>query len=332
MGRSGLGVQPVAQCEESLERTVWRLGQNQWQRPSEAARVADQIPKPREASDSLHVGERELIVGENGVGRHRAVAHRKALRVATDRRTAQPLQDADLNLVRTQPHQRVEPFTKTRERFARQPSDQIDVQVRMGMRVQPAQIVLGALVVLLARDVRLHLRVPRLDADLELQCPGRKARNARLQFVGQMIGNQLEVREAWVVGPRLDALQKEFEDGERRAHVEVERAIDEFEGACAALVQGGQFGEESFQREGQRRAIERRQAELALERAAARGLDEEVATRDILVRVVGIGKFEFREVGHLTGEDLRLWRDALKQHPGKAVEGEVALPRHHMVG
>ena len=115
--------------------------------------------------------------------------------------------------------------------------------------------------------------VEGLDADLELQRAGRKARDRRLQRLGQVIRNQFEVQERGVVGTRRDQPEEELEDAHRGRRLEVERAVDELEVTRAALVQVRQFGQQRLERKGPGGPVQGGQAELALERTAARCLD-----------------------------------------------------------
>jgi hypothetical protein len=94
--------------------------------------------------------------------------------VADDRRAAQALEDAELDLVRLQRPQLVEAFGKALHRLAGQAGDQVDVHVGVRLLGQPADVVGGLLVVLLAADQRLHRGIEALDADLELQRAGRE--------------------------------------------------------------------------------------------------------------------------------------------------------------
>src|SRR5262245_17320554 len=92
------------------------------------------------------------------------------------RRAAQALQYADLNFVRLQRMQAVESAPETFEIFPRQPGDQVNVNQRVRLLAQPADIRFGLRVVLSARDACLNVRIPGLNADFEMQCARRKAR------------------------------------------------------------------------------------------------------------------------------------------------------------
>ena len=90
--------------------------------------------------------------------------HTERIGVADDRRAAQALEDAELDFMRANRQQPVKTFGKTLQRFARKAKNQVDMQVRVGVRQQPAQVGLGGLVVLAPRDGLLHYHVEGLHA------------------------------------------------------------------------------------------------------------------------------------------------------------------------
>ena len=108
--------------------------------------------------------------------------------MADDRRAAQALEDADLDLVRLERDQPVEAARETGDVLARQAGDQVDVQVHVRVLAQPAEVVGGLGVVLLAADQRLHLGVEGLDADLELQRARRELGDASFSASGRWSG------------------------------------------------------------------------------------------------------------------------------------------------
>jgi hypothetical protein len=116
-----------------------------------------------------------------------------------------------------------------RERFqvlSRQTGDQVDVKVRVGLRAQPAQIGRGRRVVLAARDRVLDVDIEGLDSDLELQRPGGKTRDQRLQPLRQVVRNQFEVQERRILRMLADQAEKELED-RRCGGTRDERTVDE---------------------------------------------------------------------------------------------------------
>ena len=83
--------------------------------------------------------------------------------------------------------------------------------------------------------------VKRLDADLELQCAGRKFGDDFAQRFRQPVGNHLEMEE--MAGPV--ALQKEFENRFADGDVQIERAVNELELLHAAVKQALQLSQKA---------------------------------------------------------------------------------------
>ena len=135
------------------------------------------------------------LVLQNLVRRLRAVDHLPLGVVPHDRRAAQPLEDADLDLLRPQRDEPVEAAAEALEVFARQADDQVGVDVNAGLRAEEAQVVLELRVVLPAADELATSLVERLDADLELQRARRELRDDFAQRLGQPVGDHLEVQE-----------------------------------------------------------------------------------------------------------------------------------------
>ena len=116
----------------------------------------------------------------------------------------------------------------------------------------------------------------------------------------QPVGHHLEMEE--VAGPM--AFEEELQDRPAGVDVEIERAVHELELPHAAVEQPLQFAEQRGQRRLPHGDVERRQAELAGERAAARGLDIDDAVRDVVVVVEIVGQRQLGELGQLGGNDL----------------------------
>ena len=127
-----LGVKPVAQREEfAKRRTVFP---NQRCGFDEAAAVGNQIPVVREPAEALHRGKVEIAVLENLVRRLRIVNHLPLGGMAGNGRAAETFQNADLDFVRLERDEPVEPGGKAVERFARQADDEVGVDVDAGVR------------------------------------------------------------------------------------------------------------------------------------------------------------------------------------------------------
>ena len=172
--------------------------------------------------------------------------------------------------------------------------------------------------------------VERLDADLELQRAGRKLGDDFAQRFRQPVGNHLEMKE--MAGPI--ALEEEFEDGLADGDVEVERAVNELELFHAAIEQPLQLLEQGGQGNLPHRDVERRQAEFAGERAAARRLDVDDAVRDVVVGVKVVGQGELGKVRQFGGNDFGqsdagLIGRLLIPHPGRAETRPLRASTRH---
>mgnify|MGYP005858427693 CR=1 FL=1 len=89
MGLSGGGVKPVGEAQEAAEG----IGiQQQGQGMGVAPGVGHHVPVAGEARQTLHGGEVEVAVGEQGIGRLWVVAHGELHAVARDGGAAQALQ------------------------------------------------------------------------------------------------------------------------------------------------------------------------------------------------------------------------------------------------
>ena len=97
--------------------------------------------------------------------------------------------------MRTQSIEPVKALGKAVQRFAGQAKDQIGMHMRLALRHQPAQVVGGLGVVLLARNALLHLGVETLHAHFKLQRAGRKLHDQFFQPVRQAVGHHLEVHK-----------------------------------------------------------------------------------------------------------------------------------------
>ena len=178
--------------------------------------------------------------------------------MAGDRRPAQPLEDADLNLVRTQSNQSVKAGAEALECLAWQPRDQIDMEMDTRVLAQPAKIGLGAVVVLAPADQACDLRIPGLDADLELQRAFRETDDDIAQPIGKMVWNQLEMGKAQVCRIGSMFLEKKIEDREAVVDTKIEGTVDEAEAPGAALIHELELMQEWLQGKRDGCAIQRR--------------------------------------------------------------------------
>ena len=86
--------------------------------------------------------------------------------------------------------------------------------------------------------------------------------------------------------------------------VEIERAVNELELLHTAIEQALQLFEQGGQRNLPDGNVERRQAELARERTAARGLDVNDAMRDVVVGVKIVGQGDLGKFRQFGGNDF----------------------------
>src|SRR5688572_26615519 len=161
----------------------------------------------------------------------RAVHHSPLRVVANDRGAAQPLEDADLDLLRIQCNESVETCSEARYVFTWQSNDQVRVHMHTRFLAQEAEVLCEPGVVLPAADALRHLLVERLDSHLELQRARRKSPDRVAQGVGQPIGKHLEVQEQ----SRPVSFEKQLKDRASDVEIQVERAIDELELLYAAI-------------------------------------------------------------------------------------------------
>ena len=170
-----------------------------------------------------------------------------------------------MNFLRTQRHQPVETLPEALDRFARQPGDQIRMDMHAGLPTQEAQIIFEPRVILSPLNQRARLLVEALDANLELQRAGGELRDDFAQRFWQTVRHHLEVEEH----AGLMAVQKELEQRAAHQQVQVEGAVHELELLHPPVDESLQFGQHFLQGKLPHRNVQRRQAELAGERAAA---------------------------------------------------------------
>ena len=99
-----------------------------------------------------------------------------------------------------------------------------------------------------------------------------------------------------------------------------------------AIVEGLQRCEKTFLLERPGGLVQRRQAELAFEGAAARGLDIDEAARDVLVRVFSVRQRDVGERRLQAGEHLLRRRPAGEDVGAEFRKGHVAPAGDHVIG
>ena len=198
----------------------------------------------------------------------------------------------------------------------------------MGVPAQPDEIVHGLAIVLLAADQCLHGGVEGLNPNFELQRSGRETYKPGFERFRQMVGNQFEVQEQAFIQP----LQEKIQNPRAGLDVQVESAIHEFEMAHAALMQHLQFGQERLQRKGPSGLIQRRQAELAFERTAARSFDVNQTVGDVLVGIEPIRREQAIQWWMIGDNDLFVRRVPLVDSLAQLRERQVAWAGDQIVG
>ena len=202
------------------------------------------------------------------------------------------------------------------------------MQVGVGLAKQPAQIGIGFVVVLLARDALLNFDRKGLDSDLELKYAGRKLCNQCPERVRQMVGHRFEMHEQAGTGCAVagggQPVKEELQDAHGNIDLEVERSVHELEIARPALVKAIHFPEKTFEVKCPGRLVQGAQTKLALERAPARRLDVHDAIHQVSIGIFRIGQHDLIKIGLLAGDDLHQ-RTRTLQH-GSAELGEAQIP------
>ena len=125
-------MKPIAPLEECMERRIV-FAPDQRSGSCKPAAIADQIPVASKAADALECGEVKPLILEDFVGRIGRVDHFKGAIVARDGGAAESFQDADLDLVRTERKQAVEPGGEAFDGFPRKTGDEIRVDMDAGL-------------------------------------------------------------------------------------------------------------------------------------------------------------------------------------------------------
>src|SRR5205823_11829216 len=142
--------------------------------------------------------------------------------------------------------------------------NQIGVKMDAGPRAQKTDVIGQPVIVLPAADQSANFRIEGLNADLQLQCAGRKPRDQFAQGVRKPVGNHFKMDEQ--AGPV--ALMKKLKDGFADADIQVERAVNKLEKLHPTLEQSIERIQQGGQRELPHRNVQRGEAEFAGERTA----------------------------------------------------------------
>src|ERR1035441_5837816 len=327
-------MQPFAPAHESGERSngesAGRLScaaPDQRRSLHKVAAVADEVPITRQAPEFLHGGEINQAVLQQLVGRVRVIYHLPFGVVPDDWRAAQPLEHAYLYFVWPQRDQAVKARGKALQRLTRQAGDQVGVDVDARLAPQETEVIIEPPVVLAALDQFRGLLVESLHPHLELERAGWEPSDDLAQSIRQPVRHHLEVEEE--AGPV--PFEQELQYRLAGVDIEVEGPIHKLELLHAAVQQPLQVLQQHGQRCLPHGNVERREAELAGEGAAARGFDVDNAVRDVLVVIEVIGQHQFRELGQRSGDDLRGWALTGAQLPANFGECQIRLARDNIV-
>ncbi len=197
------------------------------------AAVADQVPVSREATQPMDRFKAEQAATQYLVGWMWTVDHLPLRVMSYDRCPAEPLQNADLDFLRTQRKQTIETGSETFERLAGQSDDQVRMDMDPCFLAEESEVCLELVVVLSSTDQFPHLWIKRLDADLELERTRRELRDQFSERIRQSIGDHLKMQEHSL----LETIEEELQDGTTDAKVEIERSVDKFELQCASIEQ-----------------------------------------------------------------------------------------------
>ena len=126
--------------------------------------------------------------------------------------------------------------------------------------------------------------------------------------------------------------EQELQDRPAGFQVEIEGPIHELELPHAPVEQALEVIEQRRQRRLPHRDVQRGQAELAGERAAARGLDVDDAVRHVLVIIEIVGQRQLGELGQLRGNDLGRRAFAGEQLPADSGECQIRFASDDVVG
>jgi hypothetical protein len=242
---AGSGEEPVGPVEEGVEGG-WEFMPEEGCGMNEATAIADEVPVPGEAAESLEVEEVDGSVFEDFVRGLGAVDHLPFGVVAGDGGAAEAFKDTDLDFVRGEGDEAIEAGGEALEGLAWQAGDEVGVDVDGGVFAEETEVIFEALEVLAPADSVGDLVIEGLDADFELEGAWREAGDPIPEGVGEPVGDHFEMEEE--IGSI--AFEEEGEDGAAAFDVQIERAIDELERFDAAREEPFEGWEKAGEREG----------------------------------------------------------------------------------
>ncbi len=235
---------------------------------AESGRCWRPCPSTGRTLQPLHCRKIDQSIAEYLVGGMGAVHHVPGGVVTHDRRASESLEDPHLDFVRDEGDQPVEALAKAGHILSRQADDQVRVQMNAGLAAEPCQVLFHRHEVLTARDEPPGLRIPRLNADLELQGAGGNRRTRSRSGSGKRSGTISK----WANRPRSARARQNSRIARLTRGLRLNVRSDDFELSTPAIKQAFEFGQQAFERELPNGNIERRQAEFTFVRTPARGL------------------------------------------------------------
>src|SRR5205823_1264445 len=160
----------------------------------------------------------------------------------------------------------------------------IGVKMNAGAGTQKTNIVGQLGIILPPADQPAHLRIERLNADLKLQCAGRKPGDQLAQRVRNPVRNHFKMDEQ----SRPAAIVKELKNCLADVEVQVEGAVNKLELLHPAVEQPLESIQERGKGELPHRNVQRRETEFAAKRTASRRFHVDYPVGHVFVRVKGV--------------------------------------------
>src|SRR5258706_10265382 len=202
------------------------------------------------------------------------------------------------------------------------------MNVNAGPLAKKTKVVLQLAKILAAADQFADTFAKRLHSNFKLQRARRKLRDQFAQRLREPVGDHLEVEEQ----SRLIPFQEKLQQRPARAQVQVEGAIDKFEMLHAAIEQPLQFRQQRRQGRLPHRNIERRKAEFAAKRTAARSFDVNHPMRYVAFVVELVRQHKLAELRQRRRNDLLSGLFSGQQLATKLGEFEVRFPGDDIIG
>ena len=247
-------------------------------------RVVVEIEHLGEALQFQHCFRRKFMVADQLVGRA-ILEHVPVLAdQAADGRARQEFQESQLQFVGPECQHGFERSANGRLRFARQPPNQVGVEVDASGLSEPPDRGEQLFHVLLPLDSGVHLRVGGLDAHLELEHPPRRLIQKREQLLVQQVAHHLEMKLH---------CRKSRQPAEQPQHppaAQVEGAVQELDAARPPFDQLAHRFAHLILGEEPHLLVQRGKAKRAGERASSRGFQVHQTVLQVGVIFLQVGQ------------------------------------------